>query len=60
LWQFPLILFGEVKWNGKPIGADILDELKLKVKEVQWGKKGRRDFFCLFSRKGVTLNVIKG
>ena len=53
------ILFGEVKWSEKPVGTNILDELKLKAQKVQWGKKGRKDFFCLFSRKGVTPNMIK-
>jgi hypothetical protein len=33
--------------------------LELKAQKVQWGKKGRRDFFCLFSRKGFTPNMIK-
>lgn len=53
------ILFGEVKWSEKPVGTDILDELQLKAQKVLWGKKGRRDFFCLFSRKGFTPNMIK-
>ena len=53
------ILFGEVKWSEKPVGTDILDALKLKIQKVQWGKKGRKDFFCLFSRKGFTPNMIK-
>lgn len=53
------ILFGEVKWSEKPIGTNILDELKLKAQKVPWGKKERKDFFCLFSRKGFTPNMIK-
>ena len=53
------ILFGEVKWSEKPVGTDILDELKLKAQKVLWGKKGRKDFFCLFSRKGFTPNMVK-
>jgi AAA+ ATPase superfamily predicted ATPase len=53
------ILLGEVKWSEKPVGTDILDALKLKAQKVLWGKKRRRDFFCLFSRKGFTRNMIK-
>jgi len=53
------ILFGEVKWSERPVGTDVLDELKSKTQKVQWGKKGRRDFLCLFSRKGFTPNMIK-
>jgi len=53
------ILFGEVKWTEKPVGTNILDELISKAHRVQWGKKGRKEFFCLFSRSGFTPQVIK-
>jgi hypothetical protein len=53
------LAFLEEKWSEKPVGTDILDELKLKAQKVQWGKKGRKDFFCLFSRKGFTPNMVK-
>jgi hypothetical protein len=26
---------------------------------LHWGKKGRREFFCLFSKKGFTEAMIK-
>jgi AAA+ ATPase superfamily predicted ATPase len=53
------ILFGEVKWSEKPIGTNIYEELKLKSNKVQWGKRGRKDFFCLFSKKGFTETMMK-
>jgi hypothetical protein len=53
------ILFGEVKWSERPVGTDIYEELKTKAKKLQWGKKGRKDFFCLFSKKGFTEAMIK-
>lgn len=53
------ILFGEVKWSAKPIGTDILQRLKAKAARVQWGRKGRREAFGLFSRKGFTPEMRK-
>lgn len=53
------ILFGEVKWTGKPVGTNVLDELISKAQRVQWGKKGRKEFFCLFSRSGFTTQIMK-
>ncbi|MGB9693906.1 MAG: DUF234 domain-containing protein, partial [Fervidobacterium sp.] len=48
------ILFGEVKWSNKPVGIDIYDNLKRKAKLVQWGKEGRKEYYCLFSKSGFT------
>jgi len=48
------ILFGEVKWSSRPLGTDILQKLKAKAARVQWGRKGRREAFALFGRKGFT------
>ena len=53
------ILFGEVKWSDKPVGIDIYEALKLKAQKVEWGRDGRREFFCLFSKKGFTEAMIK-
>lgn len=53
------ILFGEVKWSERPVGTNIYEELKSKAQKLQWGKKGRKDFFCLFSKKGFTEAMIK-
>lgn len=48
------ILFGEVKWSTKKVGIDILADLKRKSKMVEWGKKSRKEYYALFSRKGFT------
>ncbi len=53
------ILFGEVKWTERPVGIDIYEALKVKAKKVEWGSKGRKEFFCLFSKKGFTEAMIK-
>jgi len=53
------ILFGEVKWSPKPIGTNILDALRAKAARVQWGRKGRREAFALFGRKGFTPEMSK-
>jgi len=48
------ILFGEAKWSTKKIGVDVLTDLKKKAPIVEWGKKHRKEFYALFSRKGFT------
>lgn len=53
------ILFAEVKWSEKLVGIDIYEALKLKTQKVKWGKKGRKEFFCLFSKKGFTDAMVK-
>ncbi|MBI4482712.1 MAG: ATP-binding protein [Acidobacteria bacterium] len=57
--QANAILFAEVKWSPKPIGTDILWRLKAKAARVQWGRKGRREAFGFFSRKGFTPEMRK-
>jgi AAA+ ATPase superfamily predicted ATPase len=53
------ILFGEVKWSEKPVGVDLYEALKEKARRVTWGKKGRKEYFCLFSKKGFTEGMSK-
>lgn len=53
------ILFGEVKWSNKPVGTNIYDDLKKKVKNVQWGRQDREEYFCLFSKSGFTEDMRK-
>lgn len=53
------ILFGEVKWSPKPLGTNILQELKAKAARVAWGRKGRKEAFALFSRRGFTPELRK-
>jgi hypothetical protein len=53
------ILFGEVKWSNKPVGINIYDDLKKKVKNVQWGSENRNEYYCLFSKSGFTEDMLK-
>jgi len=48
------IYFGEVKWSKKPVGVDILEQLKNKSVLVQWNTNARKERFMLFSRSGFT------
>lgn len=48
------ILFAEVKWTNKSVGANIYEDLKRKSQKVEWGKKDRREYFALFSKSGFT------
>jgi Predicted ATPase (AAA+ superfamily) len=52
------ILFGEVKWSNKKIGVNIYNELKEKAGTVTWGKKGRKEYFALFSKSGFTPDML--
>lgn len=53
------ILFGEVKWSERPIGIDIYGALKEKSHKVKWGGKGRKEYFCLFNKKGYTDAMVE-
>jgi AAA+ ATPase superfamily predicted ATPase len=53
------ILFSEVKWSEKPVGVNILTELKTKTEKVQWGNSKTSKHFALFSRKGFTKDMLK-
>jgi len=46
------ILFGEVKWQNKLVGKNVLLELKRKSKLVKWGTKNRKESFLLASKSG--------
>lgn len=48
------ILFVETKWNTKPIGTEVLNDLKQKSKQVVWGKPGRKEYFALVAKGGFT------
>lgn len=54
-----LILCAEVKWTEKPVGTNILDELKAKAEKITWGNNKTIRRFALFSRKGFTNEMIK-
>lgn len=53
------ILFGEAKWSEKPVGVNILNELKTKAEKVEWGNNKTTKHFALFSRKGFTSDMLK-
>jgi len=53
------ILFGEAKWSRKSVSTDIYRDLKDKSLSVVWGKKGRKEHFCLFSQSGYTEEMRK-
>ncbi len=53
------ILFVEVKWTSKPIGIDLLKDLKEKASKVIWGTPNRKEYFCLFSKQGFTDAMLK-
>ncbi len=57
--QLDSILFGEVKWSEKPVGIDIYEALKKKAERIPWGSKKRKEYFCLFSKKGFTEAMVK-
>jgi len=48
------ILFGEAKWTSKLIGVDVYESLKEKSRKVVWGSENRKEYFCLFSKRGFT------
>lgn len=53
------ILFGEAKWSNKPVGTDILDDLKRKATLVDWRRGKRKEHYCLFSRSGFTEALLQ-
>ncbi len=53
------ILFGEVKWWKHPVGLNVLDDLKAKSAQVEWGKGVRKESFILFSRSGFTDALLR-
>ncbi len=53
------ILFGEVKWSNKPVGINVYEDLKRRAKLVQWGTNNRKEYYCLFSKRGFTPDMIE-
>lgn len=52
-------LFVEVKWNSKPIGGEVLADLKRKAQRVQWGSPQRREYYALISKSGFADELKK-
>jgi len=53
------IYFGEVKWNPKPLGLPILENLKEKAPKVKWGTSDRVERFMIFSKSGFSEKLKK-
>jgi AAA+ ATPase superfamily predicted ATPase len=53
------ILFCEVKATEKQVGTDVLDALREKAHKVKWGSAARKEYYCLFSRKGFTAGLLE-
>lgn len=53
------IYFGEAKWSKKPVGTDILEDLRRKAPLAEWNSGKRKERFMLFSRSGFTDALIK-
>jgi hypothetical protein len=51
------ILFGEAKWSTNKVGMDVLADLKRKASLVDWGRKDRKEYYALFSRKGFSAQL---
>jgi len=52
------ILFGECKYWDRPVGLNVLKELKEKAQHVNWKKEKRKEHFAIFSRKGFTEDLL--
>ena len=53
------IIFGECKYWKKPVGINILDNLKAKSGNVKWKTGDRKEHFVLFSMSGFTSELEK-
>ncbi len=53
------ILFVETKWNTKPLNTGVFDDLKRKAQSLQWGRKGRKEYYALIARGGFTKELIE-
>lgn len=47
-------IFGECKYWADKVGIDVLRSLELKVKQFEWKRGMRKDYFILFSVNGYT------
>lgn len=52
------ILFTETKWNKRPVGIKVLNDLRQKSQTVNWGSKNRKEFFALVASGGFTKELI--
>lgn len=52
------ILFGETKYTSRPLGTNILRDLKAKAARVEWGTKQRKEYYALFGNTGFTDELV--
>lgn len=52
------ILYVETKWNTKPIGTEVLNDLKKKSAMVPWGRLGKKEYYALIAKGGFTDELI--
>lgn len=52
------ILFVETKWNKKPLGLNVLQNLKQKALEVPWGDAKRKEYFAIVAKGGFTERLV--
>lgn len=50
----PALLLGECKWSSRPVGVNLLEDLKRKGESVATGQEGARIGYALFARSGFT------
>ncbi|MDE7132159.1 MAG: ATP-binding protein [Lachnospiraceae bacterium] len=48
------VIFGECKYCTNKVGVDVLRNLELKAKQVEWKREMRKDYFILFSVNGFS------
>lgn len=48
------VIFGECKYWTNKVGVDVLRNLELKAKQVEWRREMRKDYFILFSVNGFS------
>jgi len=53
------ILFVETKWNTKPIGTEVLNNLRKKAQQVEWGGEDRKEYFALIAKGGFTKQLME-
>lgn len=53
------ILFGECKYSKNLKGIDVLADLKVKAKGVEWNKGTRKEYYVIFSKSGFTRELIE-
>ena len=53
------ILFVETKWNKKPLGLSVLQDLKKKALGVLWGDAKRKEYFAIVAKGGFTERLVE-